>query len=53
MPAFTAAEAAWAEAPDMDEDCTDNCGECKECLAIAAETEAANLADSERKGDWA
>ncbi len=50
MPGFVAAEAAWENtSPDMVEDCTDDCGECVECLAIAAEDEAERLADDARK----
>lgn len=49
MPGFMAAEAAWGTEPDMELDCTDDCGECVECLAIAAEDEAERLADDARK----
>ena len=50
MPGFASA-AAWHERePDMVEDCTDDCGECVECLAIQAEDEAERLADEKRKG---
>lgn len=50
MPGFRAAEAAWENVvPDMVEDCTDDCGECVECLAIAAEDEVEALADDARK----
>lgn len=50
MPGFRAAEAAWENRePDMVEDCTDDCGECQECLDIAAEDEVEALADDVRK----
>lgn len=49
MPGFTAVETVWAQEPDMVEDCTDDCGECQECLAIAAEDEVEALADDARK----
>jgi activator of 2-hydroxyglutaryl-CoA dehydratase len=53
MPGFIAAAAGWEQTvPDMDEDCTADCGECMECMAIAAEVEAEDLADQKRKGDW-
>ena len=53
LPGFQAAAVAWENTPDMIEDCTDDCGECQECLAIQAEDELERLADSKRKGDWA
>lgn len=52
MPGFIQAESVWVTEPDMVLDCTDDCGECVECLAIAAEDEADRLADEKRKGDW-
>ena len=52
IPGFVAAQTWFENRPDMVEDCTDDCGECVECLAIAAEDEAENLADQKRKGDW-
>lgn len=48
-PWFIQSEAAWLREPDMVEDCTDDCGECQECLAILAEDEAERLADDARK----
>jgi hypothetical protein len=49
IPGFVAAETHWENTPDMVEDCTDDCGECAECLAIAAEEEVERLADEARK----
>lgn len=48
-PWFIQAEAGWVQEPDMALDCTDDCGECVECLAIAAEDELEALADDARK----
>lgn len=48
-PWFIQSEQGWLREPDMVEDCTDDCGECQECLAIAAEEEVEALADDARK----
>lgn len=51
MPGFRAAEHQWENMlpPDMEQDCTDDCGECQECLAEDAEAEVEALADEKRK----